>query len=181
VTPAPASGETSAANGKALAIITHAGLTLKDVLSALVYLDSRPELAREYKDRLTAALKDSRRVGVAYYFGTYRQAGHYFWTEGMGHSRYSGDPPGPWGHVDGQLAPAGDVEGEALLHHKDGWTAIAFANRTDDSRPQSNSAFLFDATLTFDEALEEARKRFSQVVERLSFEIVEVDKPVMRR
>lgn len=122
----------------------------------------------------------------AFYFGTYRQPGHELWAPGtfdpvrVPYYRAGSKPPPfvvasrriPWGKTpDGTLNPKREIEGEALLHHKDGWTAIAFANRTDDTRPGSNSVFIFEGELTFDGAIEAARKHFPQVVERFNFEI----------
>lgn len=119
---------------------------------------------------------DRTPVSVGYYFGTWRNAGHYTWREGMEKTRYGSDEPMPWKRVDGQLTPKGDREGECLIHYLDGWTAIAFVNRTDDSRPGSNSAFFFDQRLSFAEAVAEARKRFPEVMDRLAFDLVEVER-----
>lgn len=96
----------------------------------------------------------------AYYFGTYGRPGHYLRDESWRTVKYSGDGDsfryawsGPWHRIDGELIPHADVDGVATLTHRDGWTALAFWNHTDDDRPGSNSAFFFDAELTFDEAL----------------------------
>lgn len=114
----------------------------------------------------------------AYYFGTYRRSGHYLFDMGMNEVRgqFAGDAksPVPWGWaIDGKLNP-NEREGEARLHHKDGWTALAFANRTDDSRPGSNSVFLVNRHLTFLEAVVYFIDLFPQVVQRFKFQIVEV-------
>lgn len=137
----------------------------------------------------------SERRGVeelnAYYFGTYRGVGHYLWMPGrfdpvtVPHFPAGSKPPPavvvsrqiPWGTTpDGILNPKPEVEGEALLHHKDGWTAIAFANRTDDKRGGSNAVFMFDDTLSFDEAVEAMKHHFPQIVDKFSFEVREVTK-----
>lgn len=161
---------------RADAIVAHAGLTTKDLITALAYLNSNPDQAQEVSAKLIAAIEDPRRVSEAYYFGTWQDAGHYFWGE---RGRKVWDPPGPWGHVDGRLNPAGEVQGECLVHHKDGWTALAFAQRIWDTRGGCNSVFLFDATLSFEEAVTEARERFPKVMKEIEdhFELVEVDKP----
>ncbi len=121
----------------------------------------------------------------AFYFGCargvwgHREAGHYFYAPG-GRSAREAEAVNPWGHVDGKLAPR-EYEGRsapecpqgvAALHHKDGWTALAFWDRTGDSRGNSNSTFLFDATLTFEEALAAARENFPALFERFTFDIV---------
>lgn len=43
---------------------------------------------------------------------------------------------------------------------------------TGDRRGGSHTAFLFDATLTFDEALAAARERWPRLFERFTFEVV---------
>lgn len=68
---------------------------------------------------------------------------------------------------------AGQPQGVARLHHAlapDGtpWTAIAFWDRTGDSRPGSNSAFLFEGTLTFEAACAAAFEHFPAVWRRMT-------------
>jgi hypothetical protein len=123
-------------------------------------------------------------VEQAVYFGCargvwgHREAGHYAYSpSGRSGGRY-GDPIGPWKHVDGTLAPMDGYrreapQGHAVLHHKDGWTALSFWDRSGDSRGNSNSNFFFDATLTFEEALAAARERFPDLFARFPFEVVE--------
>jgi hypothetical protein len=117
----------------------------------------------------------------AFYFGTYGAPGHHLRDE-YGRKVRPTHPhegveaiqwgPLPWKHIDGGLCPRGPQrQGEALLHHKDGWTALAFWNRTDDTRAGSNSAFFFEGTLTFEEALAAARERFPRVMRHLPFEV----------
>jgi hypothetical protein len=114
----------------------------------------------------------------AFYFGCYGQAGHYFHDERMRH-RWEAEQIVPWGFkVDGGLAPTIGYrqeapQGHAALHHKAGWTALSFWDRSGDSRGNSSSTFLFEDTLTFDEALAEARERFPALFKRFPFEIVE--------
>lgn len=105
----------------------------------------------------------------AYYFGCWRQSGHYFFTEGMASARESYNATKarlPWDRIDGALYPSGE-QSEAALHHAGGWTALAMADRTVDSRGGSNSVFLFKDTLTFDQALARARELFGPVVARI--------------
>lgn len=113
-----------------------------------------------------------------YYFGTRGRPGHWLVDEqrrsvDTNHKYgedFRFDWPGPWHHIDGVLNPS-ERQGEAALHHKDGWTALAFANRTDDKRGGSNSVFFFDALLTFDEAVAAAKKAWPDVT-KFEFEIV---------
>lgn len=80
----------------------------------------------------------------------------------------------PWEQIDAQLAPTTkpyQVEGATALHHKDGWTAIQFWDRSGDSRGNSNSAFLMEGTWAFEEALAKAREAFPNIFKRFKFEI----------
>jgi hypothetical protein len=80
----------------------------------------------------------------------------------------------PWGYaIDGGLCPKGpEIEGRALIHHKDGWTAMSFWDRSVDHRGKCNSSFLAEGTFTFEEMLAIAREKFPRVVGRFKFEIV---------
>lgn len=120
---------------------------------------------------MTPDLARESAVQTAAYFGTFERPGHYFWPAGTWRSQL--DPIGPLGYIDGKLVPSGGEDGEALLHHESGWTYVAFYNRAWDSRPSCNSAFIFDATLTFEEAMDAARRFFPHVLDRLPFEVVE--------
>lgn len=119
-----------------------------------------------------------------YFFGVgNRQAGHHW----LPASRYrqDADPYGPtgcpWGdrQVDsilcrqaprlraGDYSRAHEVEGLARLHHKDGWTAIAYWDRSGaDQRSGCNSNFVAEGTFTFDEMMRLARHHFPHIIER---------------
>ena len=102
-----------------------------------------------------------------FYFGCIDVAGHYM---------HASSPPrnleerravsqlthsNPWGlNIDGGLCPR---RGGALVHHKDGWTALAFEDFTVDSRPGSNSVFLAEGTYDFDEMARIAEEYFPAV------------------
>ena len=83
----------------------------------------------------------------------------------------------PWRHsIDGSLAPAGreQKQGQALLHRKNGWTAISFWDRTGDSRMGSNSAFLAKGDYTFAEMINLASAAFPEIMASFKFPIVEL-------
>lgn len=86
----------------------------------------------------------------------------------------------PWGYdIDGALCPNGrrsgkEVEGEALIHHKDGWTALSFWDRSVDKRGACNSNFLAEGTFTFDEMKKLAEEKFPHVMRRFTFPIVDL-------
>lgn len=118
-----------------------------------------------------------RAEGQAYYFGTYSRPGHWLWSTsgrkvgstGYGES-FRWDVELPWRRIDGTLNPS-QVQGECAVHHRAGWTALAFINRTDDSRPGSNSVFFFEGDLTFAEAVQAAHRRFPWVMRNIKFEL----------
>ena len=118
------------------------------------------------------------------YFGCWDRPGHYFHSCDGGYL-YPHEGPlteFPWGYeVDGGLCPGGDrrdnrvpqVEGEALIHHKDGWTALSFWDRSVDARGGCNSNFFFRGILSFDEALVKAKKVFPFILARFTFDVRE--------
>lgn len=86
----------------------------------------------------------------------------------------------PWsyGILDGGLCPKWDMaEGSALLHHRDGWTALSFWDQSVDLRPGGASTFLAEAVLTFNEILKLALKHFAEVTDSLRFDIRLVSRP----
>jgi hypothetical protein len=120
-----------------------------------------------------------------FYFGFY-DGGHRL-IDKNGDSFYGNDVSTPWGsHPDATLLEAPLVlrkvdenegmqpEGKAILHHKDGWTALGFWDRSGDSRYNSNSNFLVRGTYTFDEMLALAKEQFHGIFARMKFPITEI-------
>lgn len=107
-----------------------------------------------------------------YYFGCWGGIGHHLWTTRGNFAEVCHS----WGSneygLDGRLTPTDTKhEGVARLVHKDGWTALAFWDRSVDRRGGSNSVFLFDAALTFDDAVNEAKRAFPSVWARFKFDV----------
>jgi hypothetical protein len=77
--------------------------------------------------------------------------------------------------LDGVFAPKGidEKEGVAVLAKLEGFTVLAFWDRSADERFASNSAFLSRQSQTFDEILAEAKQKFPQIFDRFDFEITE--------
>lgn len=101
--------------------------------------------------------------GQFYFFGVMDRIGHYFYP------RWPGVRGCPWGdvHVDTLLCRKGEqTEGLARIHHKDGWTAVGYWDRTGDSRYFSNSNFVAEGTFTFEQMMEMARRHFPDVIRR---------------
>lgn len=123
----------------------------------------------------------------AYYFGCWRDLGHYLWLPGpikvdidtqrqiLGKPRVDKRGEAPWGwSIDGGLLMSlrNMREGVAVHALRDGWTALSFYDCSVDSRPGSTSSFMFDVQLSYDEALAAARASFPEVFDRLTFEVV---------
>lgn len=110
-----------------------------------------------------------------FYFGPIGGVGHYFWLSDRT-STHDFKGKGPWGtSVDGRLAPPDNAEkeGEALIHHKDGWTAISFWDRTVDKRGGCSSTYLINDDLTFKEMAVLAEKTFPARWGAMEFEVIE--------
>jgi hypothetical protein len=118
-----------------------------------------------------------------FYFGCHRESGHFFWDEAMRHA-WDAERVIPWERVDGALCPGAsqdpdrwwertrpEVEGEAALHHKDGWTALAFWDRSVDHRSACNSVFFAEGTHSFAEMVQIAGAHFPQVWGRFAFTV----------
>lgn len=131
-----------------------------------------------------------------FYFGPWNKPGHYFFDE----HGYSVDEDRkaefPFGHrqgkvgVDGRLQPGcpdpsdrlqrrtrGEVEGEALLHHIQGWTALCFWDRSVDTRGACNSNYFAEGTFTFEEMVEMAKECFALRWNKMKFEVRLVPQP----
>lgn len=120
-----------------------------------------------------------------YYFGCIKSKGHYFHDADNSYFPSIKIPPGfPWGYsVDGELQPPHpDIrklnenkyahlycgsdfkQGEAIRHVKDGWTCVAYWDRSIDSRPGSCSALICDQVLSTEEIIEAVRKVFPDCI-----------------
>jgi hypothetical protein len=103
-----------------------------------------------------------------YYFGCFDDVGHHLHDSDGCTISDRNATPWSWPEVDGSLAPEGEqFQSLALLHKKEGWTAIAFWDRTLDTRGNSNSAFFAEGDFTFEEMLELAKKYFPAQVKRI--------------
>lgn len=107
----------------------------------------------------------------AYYFGCDRGAGHFLHDIHMASVRFSTmHCVTPWPKIDGALCPMGtsSPQNAVALHHKDGWTALAFGDYSVDKRPGSNVAFFFKIPeMSYAEGLERARQTWPRIMKRL--------------
>lgn len=123
------------------------------------------------------------------YFGPYKESGHFFYDETGWRLMRDEVQKLPWQHeLDGTLQPGqvlwrGEwvqrgprIEGEALLHHKDGWTALSMWDSSVDTRPGCNSTYIAQGIFTFDEMVALAKERFAERWNRMKFPVVPAKK-----
>lgn len=104
-------------------------------------------------------------ITESYYFGCWRQAGHYFFAPGM----VRVGEVTPWGYTLDSRAFDTD---EWVVWHAEGWTAIGREDRTVDHRPGSHSIFALHAPLlTVAEAETEAQRLFPEIFERTGWPV----------
>lgn|ERR1039458_2446622 len=129
-----------------------------------------------------------------FYFGPWESAGHFLVLEGGRSVRDDERESFPWNEnspsngIDCQLQPGcewkngfwkhgAEVEGQALLHHRNGWTALSFWDRSVDTRGACNSTYFAEGTFSFDEIVAMARSRFPERWNKMRFEVVDVTPP----
>ena len=125
-----------------------------------------------------------------FYFGPWDSPGHYLFDE-SGRTVYGErERLLPWGHcgqeigIDGVLQPGcfknnrdrwshrgAEEQGEAVLHHKDGWTALSFWDRSVDKRGACNSTYFAQGTFSFDDMVAMAKERFAVRWNRMNFPV----------
>ncbi len=104
------------------------------------------------------------------YFGCYGRCGHYLWNQSLYRIRMEECPVGTF--IDGGLAPRNTTEeGIAEICVIHGWTFLAFWDRSQDSRPGCNSAFMWKGTHSFDDMILKAKADYPKLFERFKFEI----------
>ncbi len=114
------------------------------------------------------------------YFGCVGGPGHYMHRPNGGHPVHDWHAKTPWGSSpDGILCSKDprETQGLALLHHKDGWTALSFWDRSVDRRGGCNSNFFAEGNHSFEDMLKLAREAYPQVMGRLPFEVVPAAAP----
>lgn len=64
------------------------------------------------------------------------------------------------------------AQGQAALVRVNGWTVLAYWDRSGDSRPNSNSAFAAKGDHSFDDMIAAAEDQYPWVFERQTFDVV---------
>ena len=121
------------------------------------------------------------------YLGPLQESGHFLFYEGGAQVSWGVvDTICPWklAEIDGGLQPGCPDpadrlqrrtrpmrEGEALLHHKDGWTALAFWDSTIDTRPGCSSTYIIKGIFTFENMVELAQTRFAERWNKMRFTV----------
>lgn len=125
------------------------------------------------------------------YYGPWKEAGHYFFTETGRWLEREERNRIPWKEhdIDGVLQPGCRLEdgrpvcqgprteGHALLHHKAGWTALSFWDSSVDTRPGCNSTYVAEGVFTFEQMVELAKSRFAVRWNRMKFPVVTAGTP----
>ena len=114
------------------------------------------------------------------FFGAWSKPGHYYWAPGRRWAECERILPASLQgrKLDGRLAPQKrfttypnsliEAEGEAAVHHIEGWTVVAWWDRSVDTRPGSNSALLMRGTHTMTAVLLEAADKFPELLPRFA-------------
>lgn len=125
-----------------------------------------------------------------YYFGCWHDSGHYWRDKGGYKSSREIDAALPEifrRRIDGVYCPGTipgqdykrtrpEVEGEAALHHYvEGWTVLAYWDRSVDKRGASNSAFVARGVHDFATMLAIARAQYPHVLTRRTRPIILVE------
>lgn len=108
------------------------------------------------------------------YFGCIDRAGHYLFHPVRGDLSWQETKDGtPWSdNIDGGLFGDSRRKWEAGIVHtckKAGWTGIAWADYSIDTRPGSHSTFVVAADITTEQLLQLSRQQWPHVFSRHKF------------
>lgn len=124
-----------------------------------------------------------------FYFGPYKEPGHFLFLPGGARASREDEALLPWAWIDGVLqqnckikfmrwATVGqENQGEALLHHRDGWTALSFWDRSVDRRGACNSNFFIDKICSFSEMLTICQQNFTERFLTMGFMVYPAERP----
>ena len=122
-------------------------------------------LAAEW-NRLEKSARDQRLE--CFYFGTWpRSGGGHYWFNQHGQTRYELRLRTPFDSPDGTYQPNnGEKQGPAALRHKDGWTILAWWDRTEDSRGGCCSALAWPEEVGFEFMVSLLETRYPKIAAR---------------
>ncbi len=121
-------------------------------------------------------------MNAVYYFGCHKRVGHYlFESEGI---HFYDMSILPWDKIDGSLAPTINKigysnhkikqecpQGQSAMHHKDGWTAVSFWDRSIDKRSNSNSNYFINKIVTWNDMVDMCKESYPETWKRYDFDI----------
>lgn len=119
-----------------------------------------------------------------YYFGCWGDVGHYLWDGDQRPPRmlrpaavlpaalHQLDAPYPPHAELKYVPPELQVQGLGRLSHVDGWTVLAFWDRSVDRRPGSHSTFVAEGAHGYDAMVALCRARFPSVWARYTFDVI---------
>ena len=112
-----------------------------------------------------------------YYYGCKEESGHFLWQPNrITTVPFHQEGLIPWINIDMGLCPQTTrKQGVAKIHHKEGWTAIAFWDNSIDTRPGANSVFLYEDLLEYDQMIEAFEEHFPNIYNRFKFQITEFE------
>ena len=105
-----------------------------------------------------------------YYFGCWDRSGHYLWNGPSSLSRHEKALPFQTKILDcGLLDPhKPQTQSHGVINVINGWTVLSFWDRTGDTRIGSNSAFIADCPMTFDEICQKAKETYPELWDRIN-------------
>lgn len=119
-------------------------------------------------------------MSEAFYFGCVGTSGHHLHTPDLRTASRAGPftpamldtpfCPGMTPDARG-MTPREQPEGVARLTHVEGWTVLAFWDRSIDNRHGSHSTYVLRGTLAYDDAARLAREAFPRVWARYRFDV----------
>jgi hypothetical protein len=112
------------------------------------------------------------RMSKLFFHGCVKEAGHYLFTEHGNRLNYKAtNELGFHSFVlDGALIPKDETkEGICFLSCINGWTIVAFNDRSVDSRMSSNACFLYEGNVPFTIVLAEAKSRMKWFFDRINY------------
>lgn len=120
-----------------------------------------------------------------YFFGVWDARKGHFLVDTTGRTVHDERHATPWESHDAVLCPGyrgqydngPEVQGAAALHHRGGWTALAFWDRSVDTRGGCNSVFFAEGTYGPEAMVEIARAAFPRIWARFTFAVRIVERP----
>lgn len=124
------------------------------------------ELNGVYADQWNRLERERREFNrPCWFFGVWpgTGGGHYF----RGRDSRRAEKKQPFGYPDGNYQPDnGQKQGPAALSHLNGWTCLAWWDRSEDTRPGCCSALIFKGEYSFDSMVEVLKARFPKIYAR---------------